>query len=142
MTMEDPNALAVDCIVISCCCQCLILQLLIFLLLKLPWKIICKTRDFAKRRLRKTGRSLGNSVAQIVENHVLVKLYSLSSREGSSHGSFRRRRSGGACLEEVDKVLEELSQQGQFGFGSFWGQSSPDQMQSSPCQVPPDKIKL
>lgn len=25
------------------------------------------------------------------------------------------------CMEEVEKVLEELSQKGEFAFGSFWG---------------------
>lgn len=44
--------------------------------------------------------------------------------------SMRRRRrrnlqeeghSWGCCMEEVEKVLEELSLKGEFAFGSFWG---------------------
>lgn len=30
----------------------------------------------------------------------------------------------GWCMEEVEKALEEMSQKGVFGFGSFWGRES------------------
>lgn len=32
----------------------------------------------------------------------------------------------GCCMEEVEKVLEELSSKGEFGFGSFWGRRESD----------------
>lgn len=34
--------------------------------------------------------------------------------EDGSHGY-------GCCMEEIERVLEEYSQRGQFAFGSFWG---------------------
>ena len=37
--------------------------------------------------------------------------------EDGSHG----------CMEEVERVLEEYSQRGQFAFGSFWGRGESDQ---------------
>uniref|UniRef100_A0A7N0UL19 Uncharacterized protein n=1 Tax=Kalanchoe fedtschenkoi TaxID=63787 RepID=A0A7N0UL19_KALFE len=137
--MEDLNLLAADCVVISCCCQCLVLQLLVFLLLKLPYKLFRKARDFAKRRVRAAGGNVGKSLARIVENRVMVRLDSLSSREGSRRSRSRSRR-GKACMEEVEKALEELTRQGEFGFGSFWGQyesvrGSPQTPANSDCNI-------
>jgi len=49
---EDMNMLAADCVVICCCCQCLILQIVIFVLFKLPYKLVRKTREYARKKLR------------------------------------------------------------------------------------------
>ncbi|XP_024018322.1 uncharacterized protein LOC21409214 [Morus notabilis] len=92
--MEDGNALAADCIVISSCCQCLILQIIVFVLLKIPYKLIRKTRDFAKKKLQRRKRR-GKMVINMKSDC-------------------------GCCMKEVEKVMEELSQKGEFSFGSFW----------------------
>ncbi|XP_019177024.1 PREDICTED: uncharacterized protein LOC109172301 [Ipomoea nil] len=116
--MEDRNALAADCIVISCCCQCLILQVIIFILLRLPSRIIRKTKRYVKRRLR--SRKRAEKVVQIE----LCGYGDESSRRrgGSPDDGFPFSDSSfGCCMDEVERVLEEFSQKGEFAFGSFWG---------------------
>ena len=51
MPMEDCNMLVADCIAISCCAQCLILQIIIFVLRGLRCKLIRKTKEYAKKKL-------------------------------------------------------------------------------------------
>lgn len=43
-----------------------------------------------------------------------IQVDSRLAMDGGRHGC-------GSCMEEVEKVLEELSQKGDFAFGSFWG---------------------
>nr|POF27037.1 proline-rich receptor-like protein kinase perk10 [Quercus suber] len=120
--MEDWNTLAADCVVISCCCQCLILQIIIFFLLKLPCKLIRKTREYAKKKLRQRRKN-----EKTIENEINQGKHDF---EGMNGGSFRIQVDGflvdgdygcGSCMQEVEKVLEEFSQKGEFAFGSFWG---------------------
>ncbi|XP_041014200.1 uncharacterized protein LOC121257305 [Juglans microcarpa x Juglans regia] len=123
--MEDPNMLAADCVVISCCCQCLILQILIFVLLKLPYKLIRKTRDYAKKRLRQRKKDddkiTEREIDQYYDDDSFVGMHGESFRI-QVDGLFRDGDHGcGSCMEEVEKVLEEMSQKGEFAFGSFWG---------------------
>ncbi|XP_031122273.1 uncharacterized protein LOC116025249 [Ipomoea triloba] len=123
--MEDRNALAADCIVISCCCQCLILQLIIFILLRLPSRMIRKTKRYVKRRLRSRKRA-----EKVVQIEVCGYGDGSSRRCGGSPARVLQVGddgfpfsdcSFGCCMDEVDRVLEEFSQKGEFGFGSFWG---------------------
>ncbi|EOY02198.1 hypothetical protein QUC31_013388 [Theobroma cacao] len=123
--MEDCNMLVADCIVICCCSQCLILQMVIFVLLKLPCKLIRKTKGYAKKKLgrgrkgrTRTERVKGGFHDEAVEIHrssIRIEiLEGLACTGGEGHG-FR------CCIEEAEKVLEELSEKGEFAFGSFWG---------------------
>ena len=116
--------LAADCVVISCCCQCLILQIIIFFLLKLPCKLIRKTREYAKKKLRKRRKN-----EKTIENEINQGKHDFVGMNG---GSFRIQVDGflvdgdhgcGSCMQEVEKVLEEFSQEGEFAFGSFWGRN-------------------
>lgn len=47
---------------------------------------------------------------------------SIRIQADSSRFSFERGHSSncGDCMKEVEKVMEELSKKGEFGFGSFW----------------------
>ncbi|KAH7516618.1 uncharacterized protein LOC107429568 [Ziziphus jujuba] len=122
--MEDINMLGADCMVISCCGQCLILQILVLVFLQLPYKMVRKTKNYTKKKLhRHRGRkkqektmSENNKEMDGLENEFVA---------GVIGGSMRRRIEGeehcGCCMEEVEKVLEELSLKGEFAFGSFWG---------------------
>ncbi|EEF47627.1 conserved hypothetical protein [Ricinus communis] len=122
--MEDWNMLAADCVVISCCCQCLLLQLLIFILLKLPCKLFRKTKEYAKKKLRIRYRKKAaeKGMESVVSNRIGNKILEFHERgkriqvEGfhESHGR-------GSCMKDIEGVLEELSQRGEFAFGSFWG---------------------
>ncbi|XP_071695465.1 uncharacterized protein [Rutidosis leptorrhynchoides] len=98
MERQDWNMIGADCVVISCCCQCLMLQLLVFVLLKLPRKMIKKTKQYMKRKFGKRMRDDGKIVR--------TKMARCAEEVG--------------CMEEVEEVLEELCTKGEFGFGSFW----------------------
>ena len=39
----------------------------------------------------------------------------------------------GQCMEEVEKVLEQLSMKGEFAFGSFWGRNSLEKARIKSC---------
>ncbi|XP_073136410.1 uncharacterized protein [Henckelia pumila] len=120
--MEDRNILAADCIIICCCCQCMILQILIFLLLKLPRKLLRKAKQYVKKlRTRKRG-------AEITQFEVVG--YDDDSLRSQGSSSFRIEVEGfspdgtlrlGCCTDDCDRVLVDLSDKGEFCFGSFWG---------------------
>lgn len=119
--MEDWNALAADCVVLSCCCQCLILQVLVLILLKFPYKLARKAREYVKkiRHRKREGKIVQKDTG-------LYKDESLKSHSGSFRIQLERfslnKCSGcGCCIEEAEKVFNELSQKGEFAFGSFWG---------------------
>ncbi|XP_071704827.1 uncharacterized protein [Rutidosis leptorrhynchoides] len=125
MEQQDWNMIGADCIVISCCCQCLMLQLLVFVLLKLPSKMIKKTKEYMKRkfgnRMRKGGKMVRMKVARCAEEVVGCQTPrdSISVRGQTPAKSFNVDGFDG-CMEEIEEVLEELSTKGEFGFGSFW----------------------
>ncbi|KAI3734039.1 hypothetical protein L6452_13499 [Arctium lappa] len=108
---QDWNMIAADCFVLSCCCcQCLILQILVFLLLKLPTRLFRKTKQYMKRKFgirRKVARCaaavIGGQRPQAPRRRVMVEDLRWDG-----------------CMEEVEKVLEEMCEKGEFGFGSFW----------------------
>ncbi|KAK4376518.1 hypothetical protein RND71_002814 [Anisodus tanguticus] len=109
--MEDKNIFAADCIVMCCCCQCLVLQIIILFLLNLPCKLLKKTKECIKklkdrRRNKKLMKIEKRHEDEILKDH---------------GGSLRVQLESLCCMEEVEKVLEEFSQKGEFAFGSFWG---------------------
>ncbi|KEH20219.1 hypothetical protein MtrunA17_Chr8g0368671 [Medicago truncatula] len=113
---EDWNMLAADCVVISCCCQCLVLQILVLVLRKM----VRKTREYGKKifcqrkgNYRGVQREMGSYkdvVLRIQEDYAL--------KDDDVHNC-------GCCMVEVEKVMEELCEKGEFGFGSFWGRKEP-----------------
>ncbi|KAL8139531.1 hypothetical protein V2J09_005552 [Rumex salicifolius] len=121
---EDCNALIADCIVISCCCECFILRVVIFLLVDLPCKVARKTRKYA---IKKLGRHSRKRKREAERSAGLLEAQYCASGDGSfrliqveleiDESSFSEE----ICMEEVDRVLEELSSMGEFAFGSFWG---------------------
>ncbi|XP_052186087.1 uncharacterized protein LOC127797322 [Diospyros lotus] len=121
MVMEDPNMLAADCIVISCCCQCLVLQIII-ILLKLPSKLARKTSRYAKKKLCRRRRkvTIEKKMDEYGDEYQEEEGFDVNEWQGCG---------GCCCMEEVEKVLEELSQKGRFAFGSFW---CGEELESSP----------
>ncbi|GAA0153707.1 hypothetical protein LIER_11879 [Lithospermum erythrorhizon] len=117
--MEDLNMLAADCLVVSCCCQCLILQILIFLVLKVPHKLFRRMKEYVRklrtrkreqaRMQRERSKDLEDSFPSL-ENSFRVLFEGLATDECHSFGS---------CMREVENELEELSRKGAFSFGSF-----------------------
>lgn len=111
--MEDGNVLAADCIVLCCCCQCMILQILIFILLKLPHKLLRKTKQYAKRfRARKRG----TKTKQIEMPKTAEDIF---SSVGMDDFCLVESFPFGACMSEIESVLDDFSRRGEFG--SFWG---------------------
>ncbi|KAJ3692463.1 hypothetical protein LUZ60_012813 [Juncus effusus] len=53
---KETGLVAVDCVVISCCCPCLILQITIFLFIRLPHKLAVKTKRIILRKLHKRSK--------------------------------------------------------------------------------------
>lgn len=107
MEEEDCGAFAADCIVLSCCCQCLVLQVTGFVFLKIPLKLVQKMKKFVKRRCGKT-------LQPTMEEDVKEEHWSgngIAFDEGSSRFS---------CIEDIEGMLQELSMNKEFVFGSFW----------------------
>ncbi|KAI3699163.1 hypothetical protein L2E82_43249 [Cichorium intybus] len=121
MEQQDWNMIGADCLVLSCCCQCLMLQLLVFVLLKLPTKLFKRTIRYMKRKfgdqMRHGGKVVGMKVARCAKEVVGCHEKPRDSVKVRAQGeSFRV----DGCMEEVEEVLEDLSRNGEFGFGSFW----------------------
>lgn len=112
--------IAADCVVISCCCQCLVLQIVVFILLKLPYRLLRKTKRYVKKKLRNQKKE-GNTIARELSR------YSIDGVIKSDSGSFRIRFEGiscedccFSCMERIENALEDMSGKGEFAFGSFW----------------------
>lgn len=111
------------------------LQILVFLLLKLPWKLIRKTREYAKKKLRQRKGNDDRAKTKIElgsYQDVLVRIHEQSFRvEGEMALRDGEGLSCGGCMDEVEKMMEEFYQKGEFGFGSFWGRE-----ETCRCGVP------
>ncbi|GMI99966.1 hypothetical protein HRI_003665900 [Hibiscus trionum] len=153
--MEDCNTLVADCLVICCCSQCLILQIIVFVFLELPRKLIRKTKRYAKKKLlighRRRGRRrteegkvmielemvkggvFGDDVRVVANSCNCMSMNLDLAQAGAAQYGVRY-----CCMQEVEKVLEELSRKGEFAFGSFWGRTSheSDTTLSSTALVP------
>ncbi|XP_076923991.1 uncharacterized protein LOC143586311 [Bidens hawaiensis] len=98
-----------DCLVLSCCCQCLVLQIFVFVLLKLPIKVLRKIKVYVKRNFGKTRKAALEHCASAVMGHQQRRSPCRTAVEESN-----------GCMEEVEKVLGEMCEKDEFGFGSFW----------------------
>lgn len=111
--MEDLNMLTADCCVLSCCCQCLILQILLFIFVEIPYKLIKMMKDYVGKKFAQ--RNKGEEEKGIeggYERGIQIEGFPITSDCHSFDG---------CCLEEVERVLWGFSQKGEFAFGSFWG---------------------
>ncbi|CAO2828428.1 unnamed protein product [Amaranthus hypochondriacus] len=142
--MEDCNTLVSDCVVISCCCECLILQLVIFMFIQLPCRVAKKTKEFAKRKLNRKKKQKNGEIRVAKQSQGIDygEDLKLNRKKKQKNGEIRVAKQfqgidygedfmklielhdWGSCNQEIDKVLEELSLRGEFGFGSFWGRNS------------------
>ncbi|XP_043717755.1 uncharacterized protein LOC122665671 [Telopea speciosissima] len=137
--MEDSNMLAAECIVISCCCPCLILQIIVFLLLRLPYKLLVMSKRFALKTLgkRKKGekatmgsRDRFSYISEMVR--IQRDLLTIQARGIP----FNSDQSCECTLSEIEKVLGDLCRQGEFAFGSFWGRD--EETRNSPSNIVQD----
>ncbi|KAJ8760602.1 hypothetical protein K2173_015269 [Erythroxylum novogranatense] len=154
--MEDLSMVAADCVVLSCCCQCLILQLIIFIFLKLPCKLARRTKEYAKKKLnsRKRDKKIEAIRDASFQDDEFVEFHEGCIKIQIEDKCPIDKHDCEGCLEDVERVMEELCHKGQFAFGSFWGRersrsSSRDAAKdefglsrSSPKYVPKDEFEL
>lgn len=99
----------------------MILQILIFILVKLPKKVMRKAKQYAKRfRPRKKIAEI--SVYDGEDSFTIKDLWPL---EGVDEF--------GCCIDEIENVMEEFSRRGLFAFGSFWGGELASSSSSTTC---------
>ncbi|CAG7895242.1 unnamed protein product [Brassica rapa] len=123
--MEDLNTFAADCVVVSCCCNCLVLQIVIFIFLGLPQKLIKNTRKcYAKWGINGRTKRMGLD-------------YECRGNTGVDWEWRKQTLSiemeGFGCIEEVEEALEEFSKNGEFLFGSFWRKERVQNLSMSSC---------
>ncbi|CAA7053531.1 unnamed protein product [Microthlaspi erraticum] len=110
---QDCGAYAADCVILCCCCECFVLQFFIFLFFKIPRKLAHKMKKFVKRKLRGKKRGDAKTFLPTKEDDCREKEEEhLSSDDGSRF----------SCMEDIEEMLQELSMEGEFVFGSFWRQ--------------------
>ncbi|XP_058088226.1 uncharacterized protein LOC131235114 [Magnolia sinica] len=131
--MEDLSPLAADCVVICCCGPCLIMQITVLLFLRLPYKLARKSKELVLKKLHKREKVVeitraGESWRQDYLEIEIECGGPFDSCRGHMCGvmdvddvRFGLPECGYKCaILEADKVWEELSDIGEFGFGSFW----------------------
>ncbi|XP_038982995.1 uncharacterized protein LOC120110980 [Phoenix dactylifera] len=122
-TLEDCSLFAVDCMVVCCCCPCLLLQITVFLFIRLPQRMAVKSKKIVLRKLRKRLKKYeyvigesddlerGEALGVQGVNDVII--------EGKSWVGDR------SSFLESEKMWEEfVEEEGLFWFGSFWGTES------------------
>ncbi|KAL8518343.1 hypothetical protein ACS0TY_009642 [Phlomoides rotata] len=117
--MEDGNMLAADCIVISCCCQCMILQILVFILLKVPRKMFKKTKELYAKKFRARKKAARIEMGRYGEDSFgsLGDSFKIDVKDFCVVESLRF----GCCMDEIEGIFNDFSSRGEFAFGSFWG---------------------
>lgn len=78
----EAGLVAMDCVVVCCCCPCLVLQITVFLFVRLPRKVVVKSKRVILRRWHRRRRRRSASAA--------AKRLSRSSSTASSSGMRRR----------------------------------------------------
>ncbi|KAI3816475.1 hypothetical protein L1987_16173 [Smallanthus sonchifolius] len=114
MDRHEWSMIGADCLVLSCCCQCLILQILVFVLLKLPIKLCRKIKVYVKRKFGIRRKAVLEHCAAAVMGRQRRRPPCRVAEEGA------RWEESSGCMEEVEEVLGEMCNKGEFGFGSFW----------------------
>ncbi|MQL70880.1 hypothetical protein Taro_003202 [Colocasia esculenta] len=122
--MEDPELLAADCVVICTCCPCLVLQVLLFLLIRLPCKLAKRSKRLVLRRLRKRPRR-GRRRREVAATEMIV--FREDPFDGFVQMGIADAVPGRGCrggrrvcaIAEAQRVLEQLYEEGELGFGGF-----------------------
>lgn len=136
----ETGLVAMDCLVVCCCCPCLVLQVTVFLFVRLPKKVVVKTRRIILRRWHR--RRPAAAVSKGVDGFAAsagLKLEELLDLDDGFEASFGIGEGGGAdgwkerCFpvdDNDDAVWEAIIEhEGLFWFGSFWGR--PEQERSA-----------
>lgn len=134
----ETGLVAMDCLVVCCCCPCLVLQVTVFLFVRLPKRVVVKTkriilRRWHRRRLppavaaSKRGAGCAASAAAGLKLEELLDLddgfeAAFGIRDGGGFEGWRDRCFPVDDNDDGDGVWEAIiEQEGLFWFGSFWG---------------------
>ncbi|KAL6633682.1 hypothetical protein ACP70R_026353 [Stipagrostis hirtigluma subsp. patula] len=126
----ETGLVAMDCLVVCCCCPCLVLQVTVFLFVRLPRKVVVKTKRIILRRWhrRRPPPAKGGRAAN--SRSKLEQLLGLDDDgfdgafgvgEGRADG-WKERWFPVNDDDDGDAVWDAIvEQEGLFWFGSFWG---------------------
>ncbi|CAL5055447.1 unnamed protein product [Urochloa decumbens] len=150
----ETGLVAMDCLVVCCCCPCLVLQVTVFLFVRLPKKVVVKTKRIILRRWHRRRRPVASSrgVPGFTAASAGLKLEELLDLndgfeaafgigDGTAADGWKEER----CFpvdDNDDGVWEAIiEQEGLFWFGSFWGRperegSADDQMGAGSFRLP------
>ncbi|KAK3155055.1 hypothetical protein QOZ80_2BG0198280 [Eleusine coracana subsp. coracana] len=141
----NTGLVAMDCLVVCCCCPCLVLQVTVFLLVRLPRKVVIKTkrvilRRWHRRRPEPVEESTGCPASARFKLAELVELsYGFEGAFGIGEGcavGWKQRCFAVVDDEDDDGVWEALvEQEGLFWFGSFWGRPEQEAPASGDAQM-------
>uniref|UniRef100_A0A0D9VK27 Uncharacterized protein n=1 Tax=Leersia perrieri TaxID=77586 RepID=A0A0D9VK27_9ORYZ len=138
---EATGLVAMDCLVVCCCCPCLVLQITVFLFVRLPKKVVIKSKRIILRRWHRRRSSSSSSAAKRSgcsstavdgDDDPAVGVTTFDDVDDLFEGAFGDDGEGWwreRCFVAVDDndddgVWEALiEQRGLFWFGSFWGRS-------------------
>uniref|UniRef100_A0A453PDH3 Uncharacterized protein n=1 Tax=Aegilops tauschii subsp. strangulata TaxID=200361 RepID=A0A453PDH3_AEGTS len=130
----EAGLVAMDCVVVCCCCPCLVLQITVFLFVRLPRKVVVKSkrvflRRWHRRRRRRSASAAAKRLSRSgstasdgdVRDGWKEKCFAMDDYDGG--GGWKQR-----CFAvdgcDDDGVWEALvEQEGLFWFGSFWGRT-------------------
>ncbi|PWZ25465.1 hypothetical protein Zm00014a_029950 [Zea mays] len=129
----ETGLVAMDCLVVCCCCPCLVLQVTVFLFVRLPRKVVVKTKRVILRRWHRRRPPAPSSAAGLklsalldLDDDGFEAAFGMGEQEGASDWKERCRcfavGGDGGVDVDVDGVWEAIiEQEGLFWFGSFWG---------------------
>ena len=145
----ETGLVAMDCLVVCCCCPCLVLQVTVFLFVRLPKKVVVKTKRIILRRWhrrRPLAASASKGAAECAASARLKLEELLDLDDGFDQAAFgvgegladgwKER-----CfpVDDDDAVWEAIiEQEGLFWFGSFWGRPE----QEGPAAGGDDQIAI
>ncbi|KAM0875310.1 hypothetical protein ACQ4PT_036856 [Festuca glaucescens] len=104
----EAGLVAMDCVVVCCCCPCLVLQITVFLFVRLPRKVVVKSKRIILRRWHRSRRRSSSAaakrgVSRSVSSSGMRRLEELL--DGDFGATFRNF-SGGECSDSDDSWKE------------------------------------
>ncbi|XP_051193066.1 uncharacterized protein [Lolium perenne] len=101
----EAGLVAMDCVVVCCCCPCLVLQITVFLFVRLPRKVVVKSKRIILRRWhkRRSSAAAKRGRSRSVSSSGMRSLQELL--DGDFEATFRNFH-GGECSDSDDSWKE------------------------------------
>uniref|UniRef100_A0ACD5Z2V1 Uncharacterized protein n=1 Tax=Avena sativa TaxID=4498 RepID=A0ACD5Z2V1_AVESA len=98
----EAGLVAMDCVVVCCCCPCLVLQITVFLFVRLPKKVVVKSKRIILRRWHRRRRSSKRPGAGSRSVSSSSRMRRLQELLDGDFGATFRSFSGGECSSGSD----------------------------------------